>query len=127
MELARVLIVDDEAQVTTLLRKLLERTGRYEVRTENRGSLAHSVARAFRPHVILMDVCMPDADGPEVAAAIEKDPELAGIPLMFLTGLASPDEIGPSGLDAGAHVYLPKPIRLADLLRRLDFAVGAAA
>jgi DNA-binding response OmpR family regulator len=122
MSRTRVLIVDDEPQITTLLRRFLERTGRYEVRTENRSRNALSAALEFRPQIVVLDVCMPEMDGPEVAQAIESIPEFKGVPLFFLTGLASPHEIGASGCDVGARVYLPKPIRMSDFLMRMEFA-----
>lgn len=122
MNRTRVLIVDDEPQITKLIQKFLERTGRYDVRVENHGARATDAALEFRPEIIVLDVCMPDMDGNDVAHAMEQIPELRGIPVFFLTGLVGPDEVGPDGWEAGARVYLPKPIRMTDLLHRLELA-----
>ena len=124
MPATRVLVIDDDPQITQLLRRLLKRTGRYEVHTENRGSAAVIAAMAFHPDVILLDVCMPDMDGPEVARELEAVPELRGIPVVFLTGLVSHQEIGPLGHEAGHRLYLPKTMRPADLIKRLEWAVA---
>lgn len=121
--MTRVLIVDDEPQVTRLLSRFLDRTGRFEVRTENRGSDGLRAAAEFRPDVVVLDVCMPEMDGPEVAGAIQGMAGMDEVPILFLTGLVTPDEVGPDGCVAGSRVCLPKPIRLEDFLRRLDAAV----
>ena len=63
-----ILIVDDDREITHLVRILLERTGDYLVFEENDSTKAHQSARNFRPHVILIDVVMPIRDGGEVAA-----------------------------------------------------------
>jgi DNA-binding response OmpR family regulator len=124
MERRRVLVVDDEPQITRLLQRVLERTGRYEVRTENKGADALGAALDFHPQLVLLDVCMPDMDGDRVAEAMREVPELRSVPVFFLTGLVRPDEIGPLGWNAGERVYIPKPVRMADLVARID---GVAA
>lgn len=124
MSRRRVLVVDDEPQVTSLLQRFLERTGKYEVRTENRSRAALEAALAFRPDVVVLDVCMPEMDGSEVAQAMNEVPELQAVPVFFLTGLVGPDEIGPEGMNVGSRVYLPKPIQMADFLKRLEIAAA---
>lgn len=118
----RVLIVDDEPAVTTMLRRFLERTGRFEVRAENHSDAAVASALDFKPDVVVLDVCMPVLDGPEVARRLEAVPGFESTPVLFLTGLATAEEIGSAGFRAGTRVYLPKPVRLNDFLRRLDLA-----
>lgn len=118
----RVLIVDDEPAVTTMLRRFLERTGRFEVRAENQSREALRSALDFKPDVVVLDVCMPGMDGPEVASRLESLPGFENTPVLFLTGLATAEEIGPGGCRSGSRVYLPKPVRLEDFLRRLDRA-----
>jgi DNA-binding response OmpR family regulator len=124
MGMTRVLIVDDDPQITSLLRRFLERTGRYQVRTVNRARTAVDEARTFQPQVVVLDVCMPDMDGTEVAGALEAIPEFERTPVLFLTGIATPDEIGTSGWESGSRVCLPKPVPLSELLRRLDYATA---
>lgn len=122
--MTRVFIVDDDPQITGLLSRFLARTGRFQVRTENRSCDAAAAAADFRPDVVLLDVCMPGLDGPEVASAIEAVPGLEDVPILFLTGLATPDEVGPRGCVLGSRMCLPKPIGLGDLVRRLDESVA---
>jgi len=63
--LKKILVVDDEAVLTKMIKMNLERTGNYEVRTENQGSKALQATREFKPDLIFMDVMMPDMSGDE--------------------------------------------------------------
>ena len=101
----RILLVDDEPRVTRLLRLHLERTGAYEVKEVNQGSLALSVARQFKPDFILLDVVMPDMDGGEVASNIAADASLKNIPIVFLTATVSKEE---QGIISG-YPFIAKP------------------
>src|SRR5438105_5143137 len=85
----RILIVDDDANSTRLVKILLERSGPYLVMEENDATNAHHSARNFKPDVIFLDVMMPKTDGGEVAAQIQADPELHDTPIIFLTALVT--------------------------------------
>jgi two-component system, OmpR family, response regulator len=82
----RVLVVDDDSTLTGLVKLRLEKTGAYEVRTENRGAAAAAAAREYRPDLILLDVVMPECDGGDVLEQLQADRALARIPVVFLTG-----------------------------------------
>src|SRR5438093_7532669 len=88
-ERRRILIVDDDRDITHLVKVLLERTGHYLVLEENDATKAHQSARNFRPDLILLDIVMPETDGGEVAARIEADPALQNTPIIFLTELVT--------------------------------------
>jgi CheY-like chemotaxis protein len=75
----RILMVDDEPALTRMVKLNLERTGNYEVRTENQGSKAIAAAKEFKPDLIFLDVMMPDMSGDEVAAQLKEDAQLASI------------------------------------------------
>lgn len=109
-EKKRILLVDDEAIVTRTLKLYLESTGKYEVRAENDGAAALKTARAFRPHLILLDIVMPEVDGPEVASRIREDPVLKQTPIVFLTALVRRQEVGPGGRDIGGFPFIAKPL-----------------
>jgi len=94
MRKKRILIVDDEVATTRLLKFGLEKTGFYEVREENNGTNAISTTRAFKPDLIVLDVCMPMVAGGDVAAQIAADPILKHIPIVFLTSMVSEEEAG---------------------------------
>lgn len=108
-EKKRVLLVDDEAAVTRTLQLYLEATGQYEVRWENQSLEALRTARLFQPHIILLDVSMPDMDGGELAALIQRDQALDGVPIVFLTGLVRREELNAIGKEIAGRPYLAKP------------------
>ncbi len=85
---------------------ILARVGGYEVRDENRSFAALQTARAFKPHLVLLDVKMPGKDGGMIAAEMEKDALLAQTPIIFVTALISPAE---AGLRNG-RCYIAKPV-----------------
>lgn len=116
----KVLLVDDEAGFTNLLKMNLERTGEYEVRIENNSTLAISAARAFQPDIILLDVVMPEMDGGDVEAQLAQDPQLSSVPIIMLTALVDSTEV-PEGTVAqsGSHIVMPKPVDLPLLLRAI--------
>ena len=80
MSKKKILVVDDEASLTRMLRRNLEATGNYEVKEENSGTQAYDSAKQFQPDMILLDVMMPDMDGGTVAAQIQDDENLKHIP-----------------------------------------------
>ncbi|MCX8156349.1 MAG: response regulator [Verrucomicrobiae bacterium] len=115
MEKKRILIIDDEATFTRMVRLNLEKTGKYEVREENRGRRGAAAAREFKPHLIFLDVIMPDADGGEVAAHIQADNRLKDVPIVFLTATVSKREVGDTGGTRGGLFFLAKPVTLEQL------------
>ncbi len=118
-EKRRILIVDDDADSTHLVKILLEKTGGYVVLEENDSAVAHQSARTFRPDVILLDIMMPKTDGAELAAQIEADPELQGTPIIFLTALITKPETN-TGLRIEGHRSLAKPINIPELIDHIE-------
>ena len=124
-EKRRILIVDDDADSTHLVKILLEKTGSYVVLEENDSAVAHQSARTFRPDVILLDIMMPKTDGAELAAQIEPDPELQGTPIIFLTALITKPETN-TGLRIEGHRSLAKPINIPELIDHIEESLPRA-
>ena len=120
----KILVVDDEPSMTRMLKRNLESTGKYEVRTENSGDVAVAAARDFRPDFILLDVMMPGVDGGDVAARLKEDKALQSIPVVFLTAIIKKDETAPTGSNIGGCEYLAKPIKLEDLVACIEKHLG---
>ena len=116
----RILVVDDEPEITLMVKLNLEQTGRYEVRTENLGRRAIEAAREFRPDLILLDVMMPDMLGSEIAAQLEADSKLRAIKFVFLTAMVSKEEALRSSGEIGGHTFVAKPISADDLCRVVE-------
>ncbi len=113
-----VLIADDEASIRLLVRVNLEAEG-YRVIEAADGHATLEMARTDRPDVVLLDVMMPGLDGWQVAEAMIVDPELADIPIMFLTARADLRD-HERGLSAGALQYITKPFNPRVLAPAID-------
>lgn len=112
----RIMLVDDEASITRMMRRNLEATGRFEVMDVNNPTLALEVARQFRPDMVFLDVMMPEMDGGDVAADFADDPQLSKVPIVFLTAIVSKKEVASTGSTIGHHTFLAKPVKFEDLL-----------
>jgi len=109
--------VDDERSILDVIRRRLESEG-YEVITARDGEEALKVALAWGPDIAILDVIMPKMDGLELCRRMREQPELAGLPVLFLTSRESvEDRI--RGFEAGADDYLPKPFDLRELSLRI--------
>ncbi|HTL49008.1 MAG TPA: response regulator [Verrucomicrobiae bacterium] len=116
----KILVVDDEEAFGEIVKLNLEFTGEYEVFTEKRGKEAVGAARRFRPDLIILDVLMPDMDGPTVLKELKKDKELKDIPVVFLTALVPKKEAG-AGVMKNQPFVAAKPIggdELLDLVKK---------
>src|SRR5436190_1608930 len=103
----RIAIVEDEAELATLIDFNLSRQGyQTQVLGESKGAL--KVLEQSRPDLIVLDVMLPDVDGFELCRQIRQSPVLANIPVMFLT--ARSDEVDRVlGLEIGGDDYMTKP------------------
>jgi len=116
----KILLVDDEAPITRMIRRNLEATGRFDVLDINDPTIALAQARKFKPDLVFLDVMMPDKDGGQLAAEFKDDQALAKIPIIFLTAIVGKNEVKPSGSMIGEHVFLAKPVKFEDLLACID-------
>jgi PAS domain S-box-containing protein len=105
---SRILIADDNRDAADSLSMLLELAG-HEVRVAHHGRAAVSLAQAFRPHIALLDIGMPDLSGYEVAQALRREPWGQGIRLIALTGWGQ-EKDRRQALEAGFDHHLTKPI-----------------
>jgi two-component system alkaline phosphatase synthesis response regulator PhoP len=120
----RILLVDDEADILEIVGYNLTQEG-YQISTAVNGRDAIAKAKKVLPHLIIMDVMMPEMDGMEACENIRKIPELSNVIITFLTA-RSEDYSQVAGFDAGADDYITKPIKqkllvskVKALLRRL--------
>jgi diguanylate cyclase (GGDEF)-like protein len=118
---ARVLVADDSLVIRSVLRKQLEDYG-HEVIEAVDGVDALRAVRGLAPDIVLLDVEMPNLDGHQVLAQLQADAATADIPVVFLTGRSSTDDVV-EGLRLGAHDYRGKPFEPAELLARVSAAL----
>ena len=124
MSKKRILIVDDDLACARILKIGLENTGAYEVLTEFRATRAVSAARQFQPDLILLDVCLPDGDGGDVAFMLRSDPQLRNIAIVFLTSIISDRETRDGSALLGAFHFLAKPVRLGRVIACIEKHLG---
>jgi len=111
---ARVLVVEDDAEIADVLRRSLRQEG-YEVRTSGDGVDALAVASGFTPDLVVLDLGLPGLDGVEVCRRLRAEGD---VPILMLTARAeTEDRVG--GLDSGADDYLVKPFERSELLARI--------
>lgn len=120
----KLLIVDDEAGFTRLIKLTLEKTGDYQVVEENDGTRAWQTARKFRPDLILLDIVMPKIDGGDVASQIKGDDTLKDVPIVFLTAIISKKEAVPGGV-IGGFPFISKPVSLDALVQCIEENLGS--
>jgi CheY-like chemotaxis protein len=115
----RILIVDNSSQFARSARLLLDQSGKYVACTVIDPRRALETARSFKPDLVIVDLIMPQEDGLEVAAQLEADSALHGVPIVFATTLITPEEARDSRRING-HRIVAKPARRSDLLRIVE-------
>ncbi len=114
----RVLVVDDESDVTELLQYRLEQEG-YRVATLNDPLGFVAKVREFEPDLMLLDIMMPELSGIQLCRIARADPTIKHIPIIFLSARGEvEDRI--KGLEAGAEDYVSKPFNTNELLLRIS-------
>jgi len=126
MSKRRILIVDDDLASARILKTGLEKIGGYEVLTELRAARAVSAARQFQPDLILLDVCLIDGDGGDVAFHLRRDERLRNVPIVFLTSIISQEEARNANALHGDFHYLAKPVRLGRVITCIEKHLGTA-
>ena len=115
----KILAVDDEPSVLTLLEKRLTASG-YEVFTTTKGKDAIEIAKREKPSLVILDILMPDMDGSETAAILHEDPATKDIPILFLTCLFTKREESIEGHEVGHNFFLAKPYDPKELLAEIE-------
>ncbi|MGQ9815819.1 MAG: response regulator transcription factor [Candidatus Roseilinea sp.] len=114
---ARILVADDDPQITRLVRSYLEQAG-FQVLTAADGEQALHVIRHDRPDLAVLDVMMPKRDGFELVRLLRADPHLSSLPILMLTARVE-DSDKLHGLDLGADDYLTKPFNPSEVVARV--------
>ena len=114
VEKKRILVVDDEPQITRVLRTSLAGNG-YDVRTAEDGYAGLKVAREWQPDLVITDISMPNMNGIELSAKLRAE---SALPIIVLS-VKGEERTKVEALDAGADDYVTKPVGMDELLARV--------
>lgn len=114
----RVLVVDDDEVIVEMFTELLERDGRFQVRTASTGYEAGIITERFKPDVLLLDFKLPDINGTAVCRTIRANPNYEHIKIIAISGVADPDEIEELRA-AGADEFIRKPFDINTVITHI--------
>ena len=115
----KILLVDREPGVTHLIKRALEKTGKYWVKEEHDSQFALNSAKAFQPDLILLDSASATPDREQLAKQIQTDTGLRATPLLSLSSLKPESQMLSGGILSG-YSFFSAPIRVEEVLRGVE-------
>ena len=120
--MAKIMVVDDDEEFTSLYQKYLTMAG-FEAVTENHSAMAMEVANSAQPDLFVLDLMMPEPDGFKLCRMLRANMNFVRTPIIIVTALNDEDS-KVVALGAGANDYLTKPFHINDLKLRIDYLLG---
>jgi two-component system, OmpR family, response regulator len=120
----KILVVDDDPEIVELFVDVLERDGRFEVKTAATGYDAGVATQEFMPDLIILDYMLPDVNGNVVCQTIRKNPNFEHMKIIIVSGVVNQDEINDL-LKAGADDFVKKPFNIEKLIERVGELLAA--
>lgn len=114
----KVLVVDDDPEIVELMVDVLERDGRFEVRTATSGYDAGVMTQEFRPDLMILDYMLPDVNGNVVCKTIRQNNVFEHMKIIIVSGVINQEEID-NLLNVGADAFLKKPFSIDDLVTKM--------
>jgi CheY-like chemotaxis protein len=118
----KLLVVEDDEEILALEARILGTVGTVQVARDGAEALAR-IQGGYVPDIVVTDVMMPVMDGLALARQLKRDPSTSNIPVVMLTARGSPQDVN-AGVHAGARHYLTKPFTAAQLLGKVQRALG---
>jgi DNA-binding response OmpR family regulator len=118
IEQKQILLVDDDPHIRLTVGDFLGAEG-YEVIRAGNGAEAMAELETIRPDLVLLDIMMPGQDGGDVARQIRADPDLADVPIAYLTAAVTEREVSATGGTIGGEKYISKTALPEQLLRQV--------
>jgi CheY-like chemotaxis protein len=122
-DLKTVIVVEDEPDAAELFAEMMRVSG-FRVFKTYSSTPAISLINKEQPDVVILDIMMPDISGLEVLRFMRRDPQLKDIPVIVVSARSMPSDIK-EGLEAGATIYLTKPVGYLDLKKSVDLVMQA--
>ena len=119
-----VLIIEDEEDAADMFAEMMRVSG-YRVLKTTSSTPALTMMSAEKPDVVILDIMMPEISGLEILRQMRKNPQLAPIPVVVVSAKSLPADIK-LGMEAGASIYLTKPVGFTELKEAIERALGNA-
>jgi excisionase family DNA binding protein len=114
----KILVVDDDLELVELITDVLDKDGRFEVRSVNNGFDAGMMVKEYHPDLLVLDVMLPDINGKEVCQRVRSDSTMDDVKIICISGMVEQDKI--EDLRAsGADDFLQKPFEVDQLVDRI--------
>ncbi len=126
-EKKKILIIDDEENFCGFIKMNLEATRDFEVSICCDGTKAIRQVKREQPDLILLDILMPKVSGPEIAEKLKDDADTQGIPFVFLTAVATEQDVEEKGDIIGGNYVIAKPVRMNKLIHVINEALDSRA
>jgi PleD family two-component response regulator len=115
----KILLVDREPGVTRLIKRALEKTGKYWVKEEHDSQFALNSAKSFQPDLILIDTVSANSDREKLARQIQTDTTLHSTPMLSLTSLKPESQMVSGGILSG-YSFFAAPVRVEEVLKGVE-------
>ena len=120
-----VLIIEDEVDAADMFAEMMRVSG-YRVLKTSSSTPALTMMSTEKPDVVILDIMMPEISGLDILRQMRKNPELAGIPVVVVSAKSMPADIK-LGMEAGAFIYLTKPVGFVELKEAIGRALGGSS
>jgi DNA-binding response OmpR family regulator len=118
-----IIVVEDELDAAEMFAEMMRVNG-FRVLKATGSKIAINMIDEEKPAAVILDIMMPDISGLEVLRHLQREPSLACIPVIVVSAKSLPADIK-TGLEAGASVYLTKPVDYLDLKQAVEKVLGA--
>jgi len=118
----RIFVADDHEEVLSMLQESLTAKG-FEVKISKDPKEMIKLIKIFQPHLILLDLRMPDLDGFEICQILNNGPETQGIPIIIMSGLSDPVDIK-KAYKLGVVDYFTKPFGIDAIVAKIERAIA---
>ncbi|MEK6202098.1 MAG: response regulator [Desulfobulbaceae bacterium] len=123
----KIVLIDDDEDLCALLTMELEASGRFQVISSSRSETALALIRTERPDLAILDINMPEVHGVELATSLAQEPQTAVIPILYLTGMVSPEEVDRISGGHRLQTLISKQSPRAELLAAIDSLLALSA
>ena len=123
-KMKKIVLVDDDQDLCDLLKMQLEASGRFLVTASSQSETALALIKKERPDLAILDINMPEIHGVELATTLAQDPQTAEIPILYLTGMVSPEEVNQLGGGHSLQTLVSKQSPITELVATIDSLIS---